>query len=188
MATAVTASQVGLYGVANNAMLPVTTVAAAAAGLLTPAVARLTGDGRPDVERQIALIKSEVLRYGLLALAGGALLAAAAPIGIPLLFGEAFRPATMLIWILIPGYVARACAGIVIAGAVGMRRPAVGNLIEGLSLVVTAALLPVLLPHYQAKGAAIASTAAYVTAGVVAGLMLRRMSVTSRRSANVESV
>jgi stage V sporulation protein B len=175
MSAFISAPQVGYYGVANNAMLPVTSIAASASGLLTPAVARLGTVTSDLAARQIALIRSELLRYGVMAAVGGVLLAAVSPFAIPLLFGDAFRPSITLIWILIPGYVARACAGIVIAGAVGMRRPAVGNAVEVLSLGVTAALLPLLLSRYEARGAAIASTAAYVTGGVVALIMLRRM-------------
>lgn len=171
MSTFASASQIGFYGVANNAMLPIATVAAAAAGLLTPSVARLGTDTRA----QISMIRREVVRYSRFSLLGAAALAAAAPALIPLLFGPAFGPAVVLVWILIPGYVARVWAGMVTAGAIGMRRPGVGNLIEGASLVVTVALLPFLLPRYEAVGAAVTSTTAYVVAGIAAAWVLRRL-------------
>jgi O-antigen/teichoic acid export membrane protein len=178
MAAVVGASQVGYYGVANNAMLPVLSIAGAAAGLLTPAVVQLadgdSGEGPPNA-RQFRIIQTDARRYALASLAGGAALAAAAPVVIPLLFGRAFHPAVTLIWILIPGYVARALVTVLVAGAVGMRQPHIGNLAEGASLVVTAALLPFLLPRYEAVGAAITSTAAYVTAAGVAVLLFRRL-------------
>jgi antigen flippase len=178
MSTFVPTAQIGFYGVANNAMIPVTTIAAAAAGLLTPAVARKLGGqaaSAPDRRSHVRAIRREAARYGLVAALGGVLLAVAAPLGIPLVFGHAFKPAVVLIWILIPGYVIRTAASILVAGAVGMRRASVGNLVEGASLVATAALLPVLLPRYQAVGAAVTSTVAYCVAGVTALWLVRRL-------------
>lgn len=178
MSTFVSSAQIGFYGVANNAMIPVTTVASAAAGLLIPAVARSLGDGSASVEAkraQVRAIRREAARYGLLACAGGCLLAIAAPFGIPLIFGHAFKPAVVLIWILIPGYVIRTYASILVAGAVGMRRASVGNTVEGVSLAATAILLPVLLPLYNAVGAAVTSTVAYTVGGLTAVVLIRRL-------------
>lgn len=172
MSAVVSASQLGLYGTANNTMLPVATIASAAASLLTPSVARLGA----DMHRQVLLIRRQLVRYARLSLVGGIILAAAAPVVVPMLFGRGFTPAVVLVWILIPGYLARVCSTMVTAGAIGMRRPGVGNRIEGWSLLVTVALLPVLLPRYGAVGAAVTSTAAYLVAAAIAVLSLRRLS------------
>jgi O-antigen/teichoic acid export membrane protein len=100
-------------------------------------------------------------------LAVAALLAAALPIFLPLIFGQDFKPAVELAWILLPGFIAHGYATIVDAGMVGMRTPWVGNLSQGAGALVTASLLPFLLPAYEAKGAAIVSSLAYtVSAGV----------------------
>jgi O-antigen/teichoic acid export membrane protein len=181
MSAVVSATQIGYYGVANNAMLPVTALASAAAGLLTPAVAGLTASTDParTAHSQVALIRDELRRYLVLAVAGAAVLAAGAPVFVPLLFGDAFRPAVTLTWILIPGFVARVCASLVTAGAVGMRRPRIGVMIEGSAVVVTALLLPILLPRHEAIGAAVTSTTAYVVAGLTAIVLLRRLHDTS---------
>lgn len=171
MSTVTSASQIGFYGVANNAMLPIATIPAAAAGLLTPYVARLGS----DASAQISMIKREVLRYTRISLLGAVALAATAPALIPALFGAAFEPAVILIWILIPGYLARVWASMITAGAIGMRRTRIGNLIEGSSLVATVALLPFLLPRYEAVGAAVTSTAAYLVGGITAAWSLRQL-------------
>jgi O-antigen/teichoic acid export membrane protein len=171
MSTSVSAAQIGFYGIANNAMLPIATIAAAAAGLLTPAVARLGS----DAVAQTTLITREVSRYVRLSMLGAVGLAAVAPFLIPALFGRAFGPAVVLVWILIPGYLARVWAGLITAGAIGMRRTRVGNAIEGCSLVVTVVLLPFLLPRYGAVGAAVTSTVAYLAAGITAAWSLRRL-------------
>jgi O-antigen/teichoic acid export membrane protein len=177
MTAVVSASQVGYYSVANNMMMPVGSFAAAGALLLTPRVARMGADNRGTAisEAQFASIRRDGRRYLFIGAVGAVLLAAVAPVGVPLLFGRAFEPVVVLVWVLIPGCLARTYVGLMAAGTLGARRPWVGNLTEGAGLVVTAALLPLLLPPYHALGAAITSTAAYCTSALVALLAMRRL-------------
>jgi O-antigen/teichoic acid export membrane protein len=177
MSAFVSASQVGYYGVANNLMVPVTSLGAAGALLLTPRVAAM---GRSDRgagvdETQLVSIRDEGRRYLLVSAAGAAVLATLAPVAVPLVFGPAFQPVVVLVWVLIPGYIARTYAGMLSAGTLGVRRSWVGNVAEGAGFVVTAALLPFLLPRYHALGAAITSTSAYTTAALVAVFAIRRL-------------
>jgi O-antigen/teichoic acid export membrane protein len=177
MSVFVSASQVGYYGVANNLMMPVTSLGAAAALLLTPRVAGMADrDRRAGInESQFATIRNHGRRYLLVSAAGAVVLAALAPFAIPLLFGPAFEPVVLLVWVLIPGYIARTYAGLMSAGTLGVRRAWVGNVTEGAGFVVTAALLPFLLPRYEALGAAITSTAAYCISALVAVFAIRRL-------------
>jgi O-antigen/teichoic acid export membrane protein len=176
MSAFVSASQVGYYGVANNLMVPVLSFAAAGALLLTPRVASMANGDRVGIdEAQFTSIRGDARRYVLVGAAGGLGLAALAPVAVPLLYGGAFQPAVILVWVLIPGYLARTYAMAASAGAVGVRRPWVGNVTEGAGFVVTAALLPILLPRYDALGAAITSTAAYCTSALVAVFAIRRL-------------
>jgi O-antigen/teichoic acid export membrane protein len=178
MSTFVSAAQIGYYGVANNMMMPVSMLASGAAVLLTPVVARFESTGgSPDAVRasQITLVRRDAFRYVGAALAGGALLAGVAPVLVPAVFGSSFDPAVTLVWILIPGYIARSYASVIVAGTTGMKRPWVGNVAEAGGLVVTAALLPILLPRFEATGAAITSTGAYCTSAVIAACVLHRM-------------
>lgn len=188
MSAFVAASQLGYYGAANNVMLPVLTIPSAAATVLVPRVAALLG--KSDLDRdevtllQVKLISEVARRYILVSLIGGAALAIAAPFIIPLLLGDSFKPAVVLVWILIPGFVGRAATAIIANGAAAMRYPRVGNVAEVVAVVVTLILLAVLLPSFAAKGAAIASTAAYLTSAVVAVIALRRLnSAAAARSA-----
>lgn len=177
MSTFISASQIGFYSIANNVMIPVTTLAMAAAALLTPAVARIereVTDVDPVASRQLELIHHQAMRYLLRAALGGAALAAVAPFALPLVYGKSFEPAVAMVWILIPGLVVRTYASIVVAGAIGMRRPSVGNIVEGTALVATLALLPILLPRFDAIGAAVTSTIAYGVAGLTAFVIVRR--------------
>jgi O-antigen/teichoic acid export membrane protein len=177
MSVFVSASQVGYYGVANSMMMPVTTLGAAAAVLITPRVARMADhDRRAGINAsQFASIRKDARRYLLASAAGGVMLATLAPIGVPLLFGSAFQPVVVLVWVLIPGYIARTYFVLMIAGTLGVRRPWVGNVTEGAGLAVTAALLPLLLPRYGAMGAAITSTASYCMSALVAMCAIRRL-------------
>jgi O-antigen/teichoic acid export membrane protein len=177
MSTLVSASQVGYYSVANNLMMPVASCAAAAALLLTPRIARMSrGDRHGEIgDAQLASIRRDGRRYLLVAAVGGVLLATLAPVGVPLLFGGAFEPVVVLVWVLIPGYIAGTYGALISAGTLGVRRPWVGNVTQLAGLVVTAVLLPILLPRYDALGAAITSTAAYCTSGLVAVFAIRRL-------------
>jgi O-antigen/teichoic acid export membrane protein len=176
MSAFVSASQVGYYGVANNLMMPVMSFAAAGALLLTPRVASMADtDGAGIHEGQFASIRRDGRRYLLVSALGGAGLAALAPVAVPLLFGSAFEPAVVLLWVLIPGYLARTYVMATSAGAVGLRRPWVGNVSEGAGFAVTIALLPILLPRYDALGAAITSTAAYCVSALVAMFAISRL-------------
>jgi O-antigen/teichoic acid export membrane protein len=176
MSALVPAAQIGYYGVANNLMIPVVTIAGAAASLLTPEVARLRAardETRHVHRRQIALIRREARRYLLVSLAGGVALGAASPLLIPFVFTSAFDPAVVLVWILIPGFIANAYSWVVEAGVVGMRRAWVSNASEATGLVITVVLLPLLLPPYEAVGAAVTSTAAYLGSALAAVVCMR---------------
>jgi O-antigen/teichoic acid export membrane protein len=177
MSVFVAASQVGYYGVANNVMMPVTTLGTAAAVLLTPRVAKMADrDRRAEInESQFASIRKDGRRYLLASAVGAGMLAVVAPFAVPILFGSAFQPVVVLVWVLIPGYIARTYAGLMSAGTLGARRTWVGNVTEGAGFAVTAALLPLLLPSYGALGAAITSTASYSTSALVAMLAIRRL-------------
>jgi O-antigen/teichoic acid export membrane protein len=177
MSVFLASSQVGYYSVANNLMMPVMAFASASGVLLTPRVAGMGRRDRSDRvdEAQFAVIR-EAARGTLIAAAGGAvLLAALAPLAVPLLFGSAFQPVVVLVWVLIPGYAARTYASQTTAGTLGVRRPWVGNVTEAAGIAVTTALLPILLPRYDALGAAITTTASYCTSALVAVYAIRRL-------------
>ena len=183
MSAFASAAQVGYYGVANNLMMPVMSLGAAAAVLLTPRVASMaSGDRSAGIDAQLASIRTEGRRYFFVGAAGAIVLAPVAPFAVPLLFGHAFEPVVVLVWVLIPGYIARTYATLINAGTLGVRRPWVGNVTEGAGFLVTAALLPFLLPRYGAVGAAITSTAAYCTSALVALYAIRRLARQVRAS------
>ncbi len=169
----VSAGDIGLYSAANNVMMPITALPSAIALLAAPRAARLRAQVHPLAS--INAIRNSTRNALSLALVGAGLLAAAAPVIVPLLLGNAYRPAIQLIWILIAGYVARAVVSVIVAGANGMRRPRAGYLSEGVGLMVTLVLLPILLPRWGITGAAIVSTLAYMASAIAAVWWLAKL-------------
>ena len=89
-------------------------------------------------------------------------LAAAVPL-LPLIYGSAFAGAMVPAYILLFGLVGEGVAGVVSAYLYGVGRPGANSLALSVSVVVTIALDVLLIPHYHAVGAAVASAAAYLT-------------------------
>jgi O-antigen/teichoic acid export membrane protein len=173
----ISAGQIGLYSSAGNATMPATLVGSAMAVLITPAVAGITPANAksPVLAAQMQIKKIE--RYCLVNLAIGSMLgvmlAALAPVLVPFVFGPAFGPAVLLLWILIPGCFGHTFASTIAAGASGMRKAWVGNVVELAGFVATATLLPVLVWRYGVLGAAVASSCAYLASAAAAMLSLR---------------
>jgi O-antigen/teichoic acid export membrane protein len=86
---------------------------------------------------------------------------------LPLLYGNEFRPAVVPAWILIGGLTTEGAAGLITAYLYATGRPGMNSLAIGFGVIVTGVLDVVLIPHYAATGAAIASTVAYLTTTVV---------------------
>lgn len=172
MATFLGARDVGLYSTANNVMLPVVALPVAIAHLAA------VSTSRADVSAGRTVSVASLQRGATLALAAaaatGAAVAIAAPIVLPRLLGSAYDGVVPLVWLLLVGYTGRAVSWVIAAGANGLELPAVGMRSEGAGLVVTLVLLPFLLPTLGATGAAITSTAAYLTSAVVATCWLLR--------------
>lgn len=168
MSTFLGAREIGHYSIATSAMLPIALVSTTAATLILPSIAKARGARAGESETDITLIRRTALHYSLVMVAIAALLAVVLPIALPLVFGRDFEPAVALAWILLPGFVAQGYATIVNAGMVGMRTAWVGNVSQGAGVLITASLLPFLLPAYGATGAAIVSSLAYTVSAAVA--------------------
>ncbi len=89
-------------------------------------------------------------------------LAAAVPL-LPVIYGSSFRGAMIPAYILLFGLVGEGVAGLISAYLYGVGRPGANSLALGVSVVVTIVLDILLIPRYNAVGAAIASAAAYLT-------------------------
>jgi O-antigen/teichoic acid export membrane protein len=102
-----------------------------------------------------------------LALAAGTLL--------PILYGEAFRPAIVPAYILLIGLAPEGLAGVVTAFLYGSGHPGLNSLGMGIGVAVTVALDLLLIPRFGAIGAAVASAAAYLISTAVLALCYMRV-------------
>jgi O-antigen/teichoic acid export membrane protein len=87
----------------------------------------------------------------------------AAPLVIPLIYGDAFRPAITLAEIILLGLVLDGVACVITALLYGLGRPGLNSIAMALGLAATVVLDLVLIPPYGAVGAATASAIAYLT-------------------------
>ena len=90
-------------------------------------------------------------------------MALAAPLVLPLFYGPAFKEAVLPACVLLIGLAGGGVIGVISAYLQGVGRPGLYSAAVGAGLPVTVALDLLLIPHFGVMGAAVASTAAYVT-------------------------
>jgi O-antigen/teichoic acid export membrane protein len=126
---------------------------------------RLAGRDRVDSIRVAELsARHTILSAGLAAI----LMSAVYPWFIPLTFGPRYAHAVVPALILLPGLVAKASSNIVIQFATNqLGSPKTAIWMNGLCMLINAALCALWLPHWRLVGAALASSLSYVAAYVV---------------------
>jgi O-antigen/teichoic acid export membrane protein len=90
-------------------------------------------------------------------------MALAAPLVLPLFYGPAFKEAVLPACVLLIGLAGGGVIGVISAYLQGVGRPGLYSAAVGAGLPVTVGLDLLLIPHFGVMGAAVASTAAYVT-------------------------
>jgi enterobacterial common antigen flippase len=149
--------ELGLYVVA--------VALATAVGFIPQAVGAVTiatgANLEPDAAR-LVIARSFRVALAALAAACGALFVLC-PWLINLAYGPSFSSAAAACRILLPGTVALGLNQVLYDGARALEQPLLPSYSEGLSIIVTAVGLIVLLPRFGFLGAAIASTAAYIS-------------------------
>jgi len=98
----------------------------------------------------------------LIALALGVLMAALSPVFVPLVFGRAFSDSVAVIWWILPGTAALSLGKVVAAALVGRKKPQFSSIFSIVSLFATVVLDLKLIPAMGIRGAALASSAAYL--------------------------
>ena len=142
---------------------------------------------RADKASTAAQARAMIPRFGLLTLAGAVPLALASAV-LPWIFGPTFQAAILPAQILLIGLVGEGVGGVVTPYLYGEGRPGLNSLAMGAAVVVTVLLDILLIPRHGAVGAAVASSAAYLTATGVLLLMFGLLTRTSNRPASEESV
>lgn len=151
------AAQVGFYAVAVSLAETIWYISTAAATVLAPRVAGAEGSA-PEITT--ARVSRVVLWTSA---AAAALLGLAAPIVVRILFGSAFGPSVIAVWLLLPGIVTLSQARVLSSYLLGKNRLRIDLYASLAGLVVTIVLDLLLIPRYGFAGAAIASSIAYTT-------------------------
>jgi O-antigen/teichoic acid export membrane protein len=171
---AVAAADLGVYAVAASLSWLALPAAIAFGAVAFPAIAS-AGD-EPSIRR----IERESL-IGSAAVAAVTLTVAcvAAPWVVPLLFGSAFDESVVCLWLLAPGTIFLAVNRVLADLLQGRGRPLSTSIGEGAGVVLTVSLVALLVPPFGIRGAAAASSIAYVG---VAAVLYARLRIIRRSS------
>jgi O-antigen/teichoic acid export membrane protein len=170
-------AEVGIYSIAMQAAEALWLIPAAIATAVTaPAVheseagaARLI---RRSVAKALAYTSAAAVAVGLIA-----------PLAIPLIFGDAFRPAWRALALLLPGVVAYAPVTILVVYlSVRHAKPRLSLSVAVAGMVVTLAAALITIPRWGGEGAAVASTIGYGVGGLLAWLLFERTARLAVRS------
>lgn len=160
----------GLYAVAVNTSEVLLYLPSAAATALLPVVARTESTRRTDQTlrafRSVALVTA-------LAVVTAALLG---PTLIPAVFGDSFSASIGPFLWLLPGTLGFVAMAVFSNALVASSSPGLSSLGPVVSLVVGLALDLVLIPPFEASGAAAAASAAFLAGGATAVLTSRQLS------------
>jgi O-antigen/teichoic acid export membrane protein len=156
-----TEATLGIYAVAVNSGELVYYLASAATTALLPAVA--ASDPTVRVERTLRAYRALVL----LTLMAMIVAATLGPVLLPLVFGQAYRPAVGPFLILIPSAIGFATQGLFSQAALASFAPGRSSVGPLVALMTQTALDLVLIPRSGASGAALAATAALIVGGAV---------------------
>ncbi|MBB6351301.1 O-antigen/teichoic acid export membrane protein [Nonomuraea muscovyensis] len=152
---------VGIYTVAVTVLALTRIPSDAIAQVVLPFQA---GEDARDADR----VTARTLRLNLILSAGViGTLAVAAPLLIPLVYGEAFAGSVAPLWALAPGAIALALIRLVEQHLVRLARPIGMTMIAICALGANVALNLLLIPRWGAVGAALASSATYVPMAVL---------------------
>lgn len=156
VAVLVSPSALGIYAIATRYAELLRLPGLAMNYVMYPALAR--GAGTPTAARA----RLEVRRMGWLPAATAVPMALAAPILLPLVYGQEFRTAVIPAWILLIGLSTGGLNGIATAFLMASERPGTASVAMGIGLAVNLALDLLLVPQHQVIGAALASSVAYL--------------------------
>jgi O-antigen/teichoic acid export membrane protein len=161
------AASVGLYSVATNVSWIPVAVAGALHLLVLPAAARRGEDG---VRIVVAAARATIAA----GLALGLAIALLAGVAVPFVYGADFSGSVEPVILLLPGSVAMAAAGILLAGLNAADRPLTAAAAQLPGVVITAVGLALFLKPGGIVAAAIVSSAAYTSVLVTGACLYRR--------------
>ena len=158
-------AEIGLFATASALMLRLRMISDAVGNALLP---RIAGSGRPELTTLCLRVVSCGTAAAILAV-----LAISTPL-VRILFSKAFLPAVPLLWIIAPGVLAYACAGILGTYFKGIGRPGICSWAASLGLAANLIAIPVLYPV-----AGVSAAAWGLTLGMICRLVLLAVAFTS---------
>ncbi len=162
-----TEATLGIYAVAVNASEVLYYLPSAVATALLPAVA--AGEPASRLERTLRAYRAILL----LTLALVVVAAALGPLLLPLVFGEAYRPAVVPFLILLPSAIGYATMSVFTGSSLASLVPGRSSLGPLAALICQTTLDLILIPRAGASGASIAASVALLVGGAVAVLLYR---------------
>jgi O-antigen/teichoic acid export membrane protein len=159
----------GLYVVAVSAAGLSQIFSQAVQMISTPSITQ-----RKTLLEKTAVLQAVFRKYWVFSLMFTAAVAAIVPFAIPLVFGNAFKPAVWPTEILLLGAFFLGAKELLAGGAQALGNPWLGSKAHLFALFVTVGVLYLLLPTLGIMGAAIASAAAYATQLLVVVVGLHR--------------
>lgn len=170
------AATVGTFSVALGVTAALWLLPQALSDVLFPRVAALSASDHRDAEAHRDFVIGKSLRHTtLIVLTGAVTLAIALWALIVPVYGEDFRPAIELSLILIPGVCVLGIAGVLSAVVVGRGRPEYSLYTALISTPVTMVAYALLIPPYEATGAAWATSLSFTLNFVLAAFFFRRV-------------
>lgn len=160
-------AQVGLYAVGVMASESLWQLPHAAATALFPRTARTIGAGADEFT---CLVLRQVL---LSACVLGVAMALASPVLIPLIFGADFTPSVAVIFWILPGTIALAAGKVMCADLAARGKVEHISLFALATLIVTVGLDLLLVPRMGIRGAALASSIAYLVDAALIAIALK---------------
>jgi O-antigen/teichoic acid export membrane protein len=166
----------GVYSVATLLAESVWYIPSAVGLVLAPRVAAgVEGD---DDDLTAVICRGTTL----VSVAGAIFIGALAPLLVLLLFGSAFVPAVVPLWVLLPGVVALGLDKPIASYQLGRGRPQISLYVAMLATPITIAAYILLIPRYGIVGAAAGSTISYVATTAIEIVYLHRVSPLRFRS------
>ena len=162
-----TEAVLGVYAVAVNASEVLYYLPSAVVTALLPAVA--AADPATRLERTLRVYRATLL----LTLALIVVAAALGPLLLPLVFGDAYRPAVVPFLLLLPSAIGFATMSVFTGSSLASLAPGRSSLGPLAALVCQTTLDLVLIPLAGASGASIAASVALLVGGAVAVLLYR---------------
>ncbi len=160
-------AQLGLYALGVVISESLWQFPQAVASAVCPRTART---GRDEATRFTCFVMRQVFFISCL---GGAAIAVASPLVIPLVFGASFKPSVQVIWWILPGTVALSLAKVACSDLAGRGKNGYSSVTSLICFAITLGLDWFLIPRIGILGAALASSMAYTIDTVLILIALR---------------